>query len=74
MGYRYCPRCGEWLRTDEYTVDGMGETICSEHGVATHGFMLHTPWSEREFYSEIGSWYDDRDEMLEAAKESGLVV
>lgn len=73
MGHRYCPGCDRWLETSEYTVDDHGETICPEHK-AVHGFIIDSPWSEREFFDEHPSWYGDRDDMLAAAKRQGLVT
>lgn len=42
MGYRFCHRCG-WLKTDEYTVDENGETICPVHQMKTSGFREEEP-------------------------------
>lgn len=72
MGYRYCPECDRWLETSEYTVSEGGETICPDHK-ATHGFIIDAPWSRSEFLHHTTSWYDDRMEMLEAARRQGLV-
>jgi hypothetical protein len=72
MGYRYCPECGRWLETFEYTVGEGGETICPDHK-AVHGFIIDGPWTEQEFRREHPSWYDDREEMLSAARQQGLV-
>lgn len=74
MGWRYCPQCKQWYETAEYTVDESGETVCREDGHgATHGFILSRP-TKREFYNEHPSWYDDRDEMFEAAVNQGLIA
>lgn len=72
MSYRYCPECDRWLETSEYTVDDHGETVCPDHR-ATHGFINRAPWTEKMFFHEHPEWYDDRHEMLAAAKRQGLV-
>lgn len=72
MGFRYCPECDEWLETAEYTVDESGQVICPDHK-AVHGFIIDAPWSTTLFYSEHPSWYEDRQEMFEAAKRQRLV-
>lgn len=78
MAHRYCPDCGEWLETAEYTVDEIGETICPEHEIAVHGYMggsLDGPYTERDLLRDNDPrMYDDWDEMEQAAIEQGLVV
>lgn len=74
MGHRWCSTCEYWYETSEYTVNDSGETVCREEGHgATHGFIIDAPWSKREFFGHIASWYPDRDAMLEQAREQGLV-
>lgn len=74
MGWRYCPECGQWYETRDYTVSKSGETICrkEDHG-AVHGFILSKP-TKREFYNNHPDWYEDRDEMFEAAVEQNLIA
>lgn len=72
MGFRYCPECKEWLETAEYTVDEQGETVCPKHR-ATHGFIIDSPISTAEFHRQHQLGYDDKPEMLKAAREQDLV-
>jgi len=49
MGYRFCHRCG-WLKTDEYTVNENGETICPVHQMKTSSFREEEPDSYERGY------------------------
>lgn len=69
MGYRYCPDCEKWLETSEYTVSESGETICPDHK-AVQGFLDGSPHANS---NDISSWYDDRDQMVGAAREQNLI-
>lgn len=74
MGYRYCDHCDEWLETDEYTVDGSGETVCPKDGHdATHGFLLDAPVSETEYRGRVPSYYNNLDAMIRSGKDQGLI-
>ena len=77
MAHRYCPQCDEWQSTAEYTVDEIGETICREHECPVIGYLDGSysgyPISFDEFDRLVANWYDEYDEMLEAAKRQELV-
>jgi hypothetical protein len=68
MGWRYCPSCERWLKTSEYTVSKSGETICPDHEIATHGFIIG-----RMTEAELRNSHVIDDEELEAAKKQGLI-
>lgn len=71
MAYRYCPDCGEWLETADYTVDEVGWTICKQHRVSTHGYLDGGIRTVRDFNSvnSYGDWSEERA----AAKAQGLI-
>lgn len=74
MGYRYCPECEKWYTTAEYTVDDHGETVCRKDGHgATQGFILSAPVTEMVFRSDLPNYYDDREKMIQKARDQGLI-
>jgi hypothetical protein len=68
MACRYCPECGEWLETAEYTVDETGETICPEDGhPAVHGYIGYGATESELRRSVCG------EEEIEQAKRQNLI-
>lgn len=75
MAYRYCPDCGRWLETSEYTVDEIGETVCPEHR-AVHGYIDGSIKVATRLVHELSSALGRQDYQsaeVEAAIEQGLV-
>lgn len=74
MAYRYCPECDEWYETHEYTVDKVGETVCKveDHGVV-YGYIDGSINSERNLRHALKGYGGPTDDMVERAKEQGLV-
>lgn len=73
--YRWCAECG-WLATHEYTVDGIGETVCPKHGVV-RGHIDGGVETERQLRAHLQGYISEgetKDRMVQEAIDQGLVV